>query len=49
MSKRTVIPEEELPVTEHIEELRQRIFKSIIALVVGFLIAWPFRKDILLF
>ena len=49
MSKRTVIPEEELPVTEHIEELRQRIFKSIIALVVGFLIAWPFKKSILLF
>lgn len=49
MSKRTVIPEEELPVTEHIEELRQRIFKSVIALVVGFLIAWPFKKDILLF
>ena len=49
MSKRTVTTEEELPVTEHIEELRQRIFKSIIALVVGFLIAWPFRKDILLF
>ncbi|RUM43269.1 MAG: twin-arginine translocase subunit TatC [Desulfurobacterium sp.] len=49
MSKRTVIPEEELPVTEHIEELRQRIFKSVIALGVGFLIAWPFKKDILLF
>ncbi len=49
MSKRTVTPEEELPVTEHIEELRQRIFKSVIALVVGFLIAWPFKKDILLF
>jgi sec-independent protein translocase protein TatC len=49
MSKRTVIPEEELPVTEHIEELRQRIFKSVIALVVGFFIAWPFKEKILLF
>jgi len=49
MSKRTVTTEEELPVTEHIEELRQRIFKSVVALVVGFLIAWPFKKDILLF
>ena len=42
-------PEEELPVTEHIEELRQRLFKSFIAVVVGFLIAWPFKKQILLF
>ncbi|ADY73577.1 Sec-independent protein translocase, TatC subunit [Desulfurobacterium thermolithotrophum DSM 11699] len=49
MSKRIVNPEEELPVTEHIEELRQRIFKSVIALIVGFLVAWPFKKDILLF
>ena len=49
MSKKTVIPEEELPVTEHIEELRHRIFKSVIALVAGFLIAWPFKKNILLF
>ncbi|WP_163328490.1 twin-arginine translocase subunit TatC [Desulfurobacterium thermolithotrophum] len=49
MSKRIINPEEELPVTEHIEELRQRIFKSVIALIVGFLVAWPFKKDILLF
>ena len=41
-------PEEELPVTEHIEELRQRLFKSFIAIIVGFLIAWPFKKKILL-
>ncbi len=43
------LPDEELPVTEHIEELRQRLFKSLIAVVVGFLIAWPFKKRILLF
>ncbi len=43
------VPEEELPVTEHIEELRQRLFKSFIAVIVGFLIAWPFKKKILLF
>ncbi|MEO2069054.1 MAG: twin-arginine translocase subunit TatC [Desulfurobacteriaceae bacterium] len=49
MSKRKVSPEEELPVSEHIEELRQRIFKSIAAIVIGFLVAWPFKKDILLF
>ncbi len=42
-------PEEELPVTEHIEELRQRLFKSLIAIGIGFLIAWPFKKKILLF
>ncbi len=42
-------PEEELPVTEHIEELRQRLFKSFVAIVVGFLVAWPFKKKILLF
>ncbi len=42
-------PEEELPVTEHIEELRQRLFKSFIAIGIGFLIAWPFKKKILLF
>lgn len=48
MSKKSYSPEEELPVTEHIEELRQRIFKSIIALIVGFLIAWPFKKEFLL-
>ncbi len=39
---------EEAPVTEHIEELRQRIFKSIIAVAVGFLISWPFSKRIIL-
>lgn len=38
----------ETPVTEHIEELRIRLFKSIVAVVVGFLISWPFRKAILL-
>ncbi len=40
---------EEAPVTEHIEELRHRIFKSIIAIVVGFLISWPFSKRIILY
>ena len=49
MPERQPLPEEELPVTEHIEELRQRLIKSAIAIVVGFLIAWPFKKQILLF
>ena len=40
---------EEAPVTEHIEELRQRIFKSIFAIVVGFLISWPFSKRIIVY
>ncbi len=47
--KKTFSPEEELPVTEHIEELRHRIFKSVIAIVIGFLVAWPFKKRLLLF
>jgi sec-independent protein translocase protein TatC len=47
--RKVVDPHEELPVTEHIEELRQRIFRSVIAVVIGFLVAWPFKKDILLF
>jgi sec-independent protein translocase protein TatC len=49
MPERQPLPEEELPVTEHIEELRQRLIKSAIAVIVGFLIAWPFKKKILLF
>ncbi len=49
MSRRDLTPEEELPVTEHIEELRQRLFRSFIAVVIGFVIAWPFKKKILLF
>ncbi|WP_456395568.1 twin-arginine translocase subunit TatC [Desulfurobacterium sp.] len=40
---------EEAPVTYHLEELRSRLFKSFIAIFAGFLICWPFRKDILLF
>ncbi len=47
--KKVLTPEEELPVTEHIEELRYRLFKSVAAIVVGFLIAWPFKKKLLLF
>jgi len=46
--KKTLSPEEELPVTEHIEELRQRLFKSFISIIIGFLIAWPFKKKLLL-
>ena len=42
-----VDPHEELPVTEHIEELRQRIFRSVIAIVIGFFVAWPFKEKIL--
>ncbi len=49
MSEKHHLPEEELPVSEHIEELRQRIFKSLVAVVVGFLVAWPFKKKLLLF
>jgi len=49
MPNKSPLPEEELPVTEHIEELRQRLIKSAIAIAVGFLIAWPFKKRILLF
>ncbi len=40
---------EEAPVTYHIEELRLRLFRSIIAVFVGFLVCWPFRKNFLLF
>jgi sec-independent protein translocase protein TatC len=47
--KKPVTPDEELPVSEHIEELRQRVFRSIVAVGVGFLVAWPFKKEILLF
>jgi sec-independent protein translocase protein TatC len=49
MSEKRPLPDEELPVSEHIEELRQRLFKSLIAVIVGFLVAWPFKKRILLF
>jgi sec-independent protein translocase protein TatC len=49
MSQRDRVHEEELPVTEHIEELRERLIKSAVAVVVGFLVAWPFKKQILLF
>jgi sec-independent protein translocase protein TatC len=49
MSQKNRIHEEELPVTEHIEELRERLIKSAVAIVVGFLVAWPFKKQILLF
>ncbi|SNR72582.1 twin-arginine translocase subunit TatC [Desulfurobacterium atlanticum] len=40
---------EEAPVTYHIEELRVRLFRSLIAVFVGFLVCWPFRKKLLLF
>jgi sec-independent protein translocase protein TatC len=49
MPDRNTVHEEELPITEHIEELRERLIKSAVAVVVGFLIAWPFKKKILLF
>jgi len=42
-------PEQELPITEHIEELRERLIKSALAVLVGFLVAWPFKKKLLLF
>ncbi|WP_297446043.1 twin-arginine translocase subunit TatC [Desulfurobacterium sp.] len=48
MSEERIRPEE-APVTYHLEELRSRLFKSVISIFVGFLICWPFRKDILLF
>jgi sec-independent protein translocase protein TatC len=48
MSEKHSHPDQELPVTEHIEELRQRLFRSVIAVFVGFLIAWPFKKQLLL-
>ncbi len=40
--------EQELPITEHIEELRERLIKSALAVLIGFLIAWPFKKKLLL-
>ncbi len=49
MPNRNPVNEEELPITEHVEELRERLIKSAVAVVVGFLIAWPFKKEILLF
>ncbi|WP_457680059.1 twin-arginine translocase subunit TatC [Thermovibrio sp.] len=49
MSNRDTLREEELPITEHIEELRERLIKSAVAILLGFLVAWPFKKKILLF
>ena len=34
---------------EHLDELRKRLFISIIAILIGFLICWFFSKDIYLF
>ncbi|OMH40670.1 twin-arginine translocase subunit TatC [Desulfurobacterium indicum] len=48
MSEERIRPEE-APVTYHLEELRTRLFKSIVSIFIGFFICWPFRKDILLF
>ncbi len=48
MSQSPNHPEQELPITEHIEELRERLIKSALAVLIGFLIAWPFKKKLLL-
>ncbi|SMP13932.1 sec-independent protein translocase protein TatC [Desulfurobacterium pacificum] len=47
--KKVLTPQDELPVTEHIEELRYRLFRAVAAIIIGFLIAWPFKKKLLLF
>ncbi len=36
-----------LTLTEHLEELRWRLIRSVIAILVGFVIAWIFRHDLL--
>ena len=33
-----------LTLTQHLEELRKRLIYSLIALLIGFVIAWPFSK-----
>lgn len=34
---------------EHLDELRSRLVKAVIALIIGGIVAWVFREDILLF
>jgi len=41
------IKEKRLPISEHLEELRSRIIKSIIVVVVFFFISWLFKSEIL--
>lgn len=36
-----------MPLMEHVRELRSRIFRSLIAIIVGTVIAWIFYRDVL--
>ena len=47
MEKGQEIKEKRLPISEHLEELRSRIIKSIIVVVVFFFISWLFKSEIL--
>jgi sec-independent protein translocase protein TatC len=49
MGEKKLTPEDELPVSEHIEELRSRLIRCAVAVVIGFLVAWPFKKEVLKF
>ncbi len=40
---------ERMSLLEHLEELRNRILKSVVALLVGFLVCWGFAKPIFAF
>jgi sec-independent protein translocase protein TatC len=43
---RRVAPDDQLTVVEHLDELRRRILISVVALVVGFTVAWILRNPI---
>jgi len=47
MEEETKINEKRVPISEHLEELRSRIIKSIIVVVVLFFISWFFKTKIL--
>jgi sec-independent protein translocase protein TatC len=38
---------EEMPLVEHLRELRSRLFKSVLALIVGFAVGFTFRDQVL--
>ncbi len=40
---------ESMPLLQHIEELRQRLFKIVVGVIVGFLVCWHWAEDIYTF
>jgi sec-independent protein translocase protein TatC len=45
-SRRSVNPEARMPLMEHIRELRNRVLKALLAIVVGAVLGWIFRAHL---